>query len=113
MGAVLSFQGQPSPIPEIVFGRAHVHALVDRAVKITRIPRRDIIGPTKLHDACVVRFAVILAAREAGKSLTQIGRVLGGRDHTTILAAERRAREFERAEPDFAELMRRLREVAL
>lgn len=107
---VLPLFPEASVVPRVIFGRTQIVALVDRAAELTCIPRGDIAGPSKCVDTCLARFAVILVARETGKSLSQIGRVLGGRDHTTILSAQRRAREIERHDPDFAALTRLLRE---
>jgi chromosomal replication initiator protein len=50
------------------------------------------------------RFAAVYAARRLTRySQTEIGEVLGGRDHTTILNAERQAAALAQADPWFAE----------
>lgn len=95
----------------IVFGRAFIGLLVERASELTGIPRGDITGPAKHMDACMARFAIIRVARDGEKSLGQIGRALGGRDHTTIHSGFVRACELERKDFDFATLVRLLREV--
>lgn len=106
---VLPMFPEAAPVPRIVFGRAIVGSLVDRAAELTGIPRGNIVGPTKDLDTCLARFAVVRVSRDMGKSLPQIGRVLGGRDHSTIHSAYRRALDLERTDPDFALLVRLLR----
>lgn len=97
-------------VPRVVFGRAVINSLVDRAGELTGIPRGNISGQARDKETCLARFAVIRVAKDEGKSLAQIGRALGGRDHTTIMAGFRRALELERSDPDFATLVRLLRE---
>lgn len=47
----------------------------------------DLIGPVRRRDVCVARFAAFHLIREVrpDTSLPECGRVLGGRDHTTVL----------------------------
>jgi chromosomal replication initiation ATPase DnaA len=112
MAQILPLFPEAKVTPRVIFGRSQISALVDRASELTCIPRSDIAGPARYLEVCLTRFAVILVARETGKTLSQIGRVLGGRDHTSIMAGERRARALERKDPDFATLTRLLREGA-
>ncbi|WP_210168170.1 helix-turn-helix domain-containing protein [Rhodopseudomonas sp. AAP120] len=50
-----------------------------------------------------VRAAACLLARElTGKTYPQLGRILGGRDHTTIMNAVERAEQMLATDPDFA-----------
>ncbi|MFN7400330.1 MAG: helix-turn-helix domain-containing protein [Sandaracinobacter sp.] len=58
-------------------------------------PLQDILGPYRAHDCVRARFAAIWVVRQAlPLSLPQIGRAFGGRDHTTIISALRRAEEL-------------------
>jgi chromosomal replication initiator protein len=51
----------------------------------------DILGKSHKPEFTRPRFAAIYLARHTGKrSLPEIGRAFGGRDHTTILNALRR-----------------------
>lgn len=43
-----------------------------------------VIGPKRRADLNAVRQAVMAEAHKQGFSLNQIGRALGGRDHTTV-----------------------------
>jgi hypothetical protein len=47
----------------------------------------DILGKSRLKRVVAVRHLCILMLREKGYSTTEIGRVLGGRDHSTIVHA--------------------------
>jgi hypothetical protein len=47
----------------------------------------DMLGRSRLKRVVAVRHLCILMLREKGYSTTEIGRVLGGRDHSTIVHA--------------------------
>jgi hypothetical protein len=47
----------------------------------------DMLGRSRLKRVVAVRRLCILMLREKGYSTTEIGRVLGGRDHSTIVHA--------------------------
>lgn len=98
--------------PRIIFGQALIMRLSVKTAELTGLPLPDILGACHCRPFAYARFAVALAANEQGKSLTQIGRVFHRRHHTTIREGIRRARELEAEDPDFAELMRVLREEA-
>lgn len=62
-----------------------------------RVRPTDITGPSRSHWACVPRHeAAFRLVTEVGMSMPQAGRVLGGRDHTTILNS---LRKFTRDNP--------------
>ena len=67
-------------------------------------PPAMIRGPRVYQPLPHARFAVCLAARRRGFSLAQIGRALGGRDHTTVLHSIRRADSLL-GDADFAHLL--------
>lgn len=48
-------------------------------------------GPSRGATLCRARFHAAKMLREAGYSLKEIGYVLGGRDHSTIIHALKRA----------------------
>ena len=52
----------------------------------------DLISPDRAHRIAHPRQDLMLMCNEAGYSLPQIGRFLGGRDHTTILHGCRAAK---------------------
>lgn len=47
----------------------------------------DILGPRKFKHLVTVRRKCIVMLREKGYSTTEIGRIMGGRDHSTICHA--------------------------
>ena len=50
-----------------------------------RVPPADIYGMRKFRQMVHARQEVMALAHAAGLSTTQIGRALGGRDHTTVM----------------------------
>lgn len=54
------------------------------------------------HDARPRQVAMYLTRRETGRSLPEIGREFGGRDHTTVLHGIRRVESLLRADAGFA-----------
>lgn len=65
----------------------------------------DLVGPSRLAPIARVRFAIYWAARSAsGQSLSQIGRAVGMRDHTTVIGGLRRAEQLRREDPAFKTL---------
>lgn len=51
----------------------------------------DLIGPSRLKSVSWARHEAVWRIRQqTNLSLPQIGRILGGRDHTTALHSERR-----------------------
>lgn len=98
--------------PRIVFGRALIHRLAERAAELTDASLAELLGRCKLWRVAWVRFAVMLVAREHGKSTTQIGHVLGGMDHTSVLHGSARAIEIAAEDPDYARLIALLRAEA-
>ena len=52
----------------------------------------DILGPRKFKHLVTVRRKCIVMLREKGYSTTEIGRIMGGRDHSTICHALKMSR---------------------
>jgi chromosomal replication initiation ATPase DnaA len=78
------------------------------------VPEHEITGPCKEGRLMPARFAVVHLSREmTDKSLPVIGRELGGRDHTTILNAERRASEMADQSFEYRGLLAKSRNRAL
>lgn len=92
------------PLPGRVIFRQSVKTIVDMAAEIWGVSSRDIVGPLRASILTEPRFAVYWVARHTlPLSLPQIGRAMGGRDHTTIMHGLRRAdrlrlrcRDFQR-----------------
>ena len=66
----------------------------------------DLTSPSRGRYAAYPRFTFEWIARnKLGYSTTQIGRFLGGRDHTTVIYGARQAEELGLIEPDKIDLM--------
>lgn len=63
--------------------------IIARVAAEHRVAPDDITGPSKRKHIVIARYAAIHAVAEEhpGLSSTQLGRIFGGRDHTTILHA--------------------------
>lgn len=97
----------------------------DRKVSIEEIQRRvaehynvrlsDLIGPKRVRTIARPRqIAMYLAKQMTTRSLPEIGRRFGGRDHTTIMHGIRKVEELRGADRQLAEdidLLRRLLEA--
>lgn len=68
----------------------------------------DITGPSR-STACIhARALAIKAMRVRGISYPAIGRRLGGRDHSTIIHAERRFADYAKIDPTMNDILERL-----
>ena len=94
----------------------------DRRVTIEEIQRKvaehynirlsDMIGPKRVRTIARPRQVAMFLSKElTSRSLPEIGRRFGGRDHTTIIHGVRKVEELRESDPQFAEdvdLLRRL-----
>lgn len=77
-----------------------VHSIIAFVGKTEKIAIHHIIGQRRLKKLCAIRhIAVYLATELTGKSLPEIGRVFGGRDHTTILHARDKIARLRLTDP--------------
>jgi hypothetical protein len=76
---------------------------IDRAVCAHfDIPPRKLLGKDQQRKYAVPRFAAFYLARLMTRnSYPKIGLHYGGRDHTTVLHGERRARDMLESDPQF------------
>lgn len=71
------------------------------------VSAETMLSPLRTREAVSARRkAIYLAYRMSGKSLPEIGRRFGGRDHTTVLHAVRTIETRARAEPTFHRTLR-------
>lgn len=76
---------------------------------VTGVAVRDIVGPAKFDFVVAPRQVVMFLAREVGKlSFSEIGRLIGNRDHTTAMATCRKLAEAQNEEP-FSSMLRSAR----
>ncbi|KAB2912699.1 MAG: hypothetical protein F9K29_18235 [Hyphomicrobiaceae bacterium] len=72
-----------------------------------------LLSPLRTREAVAARQkGLYLAHCISGKSLPEVGRRFGGRDHTTVLHAVRKIRALMDADPAFREEMYRLARIA-
>ncbi|HEX8689183.1 MAG TPA: chromosomal replication initiator protein DnaA [Solirubrobacterales bacterium] len=87
-----------------------VEEIQDRVAHAFDISRAELVGSGRGAQALRARQTAILLTREmTDLSLPQIGRLYGGRDHSTVLNALRRASATVAADPDFAQRVAELR----
>lgn len=85
-----------------------IHQVKDEVCRRAGLTRAEI--ESSLRRSTKLRQAAIFLARElCGKSLPQIARVFGGRDHTTILHACRRTEERLNGDPEIKGLVEQVR----
>jgi chromosomal replication initiation ATPase DnaA len=75
------------PAPYAVYSGKSARDLIRYAAKVTRCTPDEITGAGRHRPVVHVRWAIIHALRKQGKSLPEIGRAMGGRDHSTICHA--------------------------
>ena len=74
------------------------------------ISRAELVGSSRAAAPLRARQVAILLTREStGLSLPQIGRLYGGRDHSTVLNSLRRIEVGVSEDPQLAERVDRLR----
>lgn len=72
-----------------------------------------LLSPLRTREAVAARQkGLYLAHCISGKSLPEVGRRFGGRDHTTVLHAVRKIRALSDADPAIREEMYRLARIA-
>lgn len=87
---------------------AYVRNILNEAANHAGVTIRALVSSTRTARICRARHAAMLALRRRGLSYPKIARILGRRDHTTVIHGVRRAIHLRSAEPDFAELCERL-----
>jgi chromosomal replication initiator protein len=91
-------------------GEAPVEEIQQRVASAFGVSRAELVGSSRAAAPLRARQVAILLTREAtGLSLPQIGRLYGGRDHSTVLNALRRIETGIGEDPDLAEKVDRLR----
>lgn len=78
--------------------------LIDDAALLTSNRIDDILSPSRLAPLCDARAAIAYVAHDLGKGPSEIGRALGGRDHSTIATAISRAEKLWKEQPNFRAL---------
>ncbi|MCO4093100.1 MAG: hypothetical protein HEQ34_14305, partial [Sphingorhabdus sp.] len=83
-----------------------VNHLIVEAETLWDIPAGSIKSKRKTNEYCRPRFAVMYAARRMSKrSYPEIGRIIGRRDHTTVLHGYNRAKALCHTDPEFRSML--------
>jgi chromosomal replication initiation ATPase DnaA len=79
------------------------HALLCQAADVFEVTVADLTGPRRTPDLVQARFAAAYALRRHCQDmpLRAIGAALGGRDHSTIIKALRRAETLAQRDTDY------------
>lgn len=92
------------PIGQYEGGR--VRSILRLASVAFALPVADIVGASRYKGYARARFAIAWVERQCHRpaSYPQIAHVLGGRDHSTIVQAVKRAAALRAAEPEFRQV---------
>jgi len=83
-----------------------IQAIIDYACTVYGITSADLLGHRKDSGVIPARFTAIAAVREiTNLSYPEMGRRFGGRDHGTIINAERRAKEMALGDAEFSKYL--------
>ena len=63
--------------------------MVAQIARAHSLTAADLIGPSRAHPICLVRWRAMKALRDKGRSLSSIGRTFN-RDHSSVAAGLRR-----------------------
>lgn len=78
-----------------------------------RVSIRDLDSPCRRAELVDARHVAMYLTRDIiGRSYPQIGKTFGGRDHTTVIHAERRVKAMCANDTDFADTVQRLKAAA-
>lgn len=94
-------------VPKRLF--AERETVLRKAARLTGRKIAELRGPSRIPELCRIRWAAMEVMREQGLSLPQIGRAIGGRDHTTVIHGLSRAEELLAVDEQFASLVAMLR----
>ena len=94
--------------------RARISDIITLASRLTKYAEADIIAPNRRRVLSQIRAAIVTVAREQRPqySYVQIGRVMGGRDHSTIIHAHGLSMNLVDRDAEYAAFLADLRELA-
>lgn len=85
---------------QIVVRPKSVVAILDTVGAHFGLSWEELIGPRRTAYLANARHVAAWLMRQSGLSLEEIGRALGGRDHTTMLHSIRQIEELRAVDPD-------------
>lgn len=93
---------------EIVARRARVADIVAVAARMADLPPGAITGQSRETQLTRARQACYVVAYRCGHSLSQVGRLMGGRDHSTIIHGLKAAAVYAERDPAYGEFIEKL-----
>lgn len=92
--------------------KIRIKLITDEVAKYFSLRKTDLKGPRRAQAVAKPRqMAMLLCKVFTDKSNAEIGREFGGRDHTTVIQAVKRAQILREKDPDFEFDMQRLIEI--
>lgn len=100
-------------ITPVVYAEPRPADILQLVARKTEIPPEEIISATLTRTVVAARqVAMLLTSEVAGMSSAEVGKVLGGRDHTTVLSGIKKVKAKAATDPSFALQLDRMRELA-
>lgn len=94
------------------YKKVEVEAIIEAVAEYYNMKVSEIIGRRRTRNISRARQAAMFLAKSlTTKSLPEIGRSFGGRDHTTVIHSLKRITELRKAEPEIAEDLEKLRRI--
>ena len=89
---ILSEEAKPIVLrKEPIWKPTAIEVIKRKARRVFKVSEGDLVGPSRSHRVIPARlFVYYWAARRTRLSSPQIGKALGGRDHTSCLSGKRR-----------------------
>lgn len=87
--------------------------IVKKCSELFSIHPRDILGPSRFKFLLPARYALCTALHLQGLSYIRIGKLMGGRDHSTIINAVDQAKYKMERDPDYTAKIMLLSEIPL
>jgi chromosomal replication initiator protein len=92
--------------------RPTLRQIIPVVARYTRVPQKQLKSASRRHSIVFARSVAVYLARElAAASYHEIGRALGGRDHTTIMHNYHKIDDDRRSCPDTQETLDELRRI--
>lgn len=92
--------------------RARITDIITLASRMSGISTLMLTGTNRNRDVVRIRHAICQVARENGHSFPKIGKMLGGRDHSTVIYALEQVSIHAERKPDYAQFIADLRTAA-
>lgn len=88
--------------------------IISAVCKHFSISKEDILSGKRKKELVEPRqIAIFLIREQTNKSLPEIGKIMGGKDHTTIMHAEKKIAELIKVDSSIKQLVEQIREIIL